>query len=57
MDIIYYYLEDGKVVFTPEYHIKRGQCCGQGCRHCPFLPKHTKDNIKIDDIYIKIKES
>jgi len=45
-----YYLENGKVVFTPIYHIKRGYCCGSGCRHCPYDPKHLKGNHKLDDV-------
>ena len=24
------------MVFTRAYHLKRGYCCGSGCRHCPF---------------------
>jgi hypothetical protein len=39
-----YYLENGKVVFTPFYHIQRGHCCGNKCRHCPYEPKYTKGN-------------
>jgi hypothetical protein len=31
-----YYLEDGKLVFTGAYHLKRGFCCNSGCRHCPY---------------------
>ncbi|MFO0554945.1 MAG: DUF5522 domain-containing protein [Polyangiaceae bacterium] len=31
-----YYVEDGKYVFTERYHLKRGSCCGSGCRHCPY---------------------
>ncbi|MGA7830015.1 MAG: DUF5522 domain-containing protein [Terracidiphilus sp.] len=31
-----YYLEDSKMVFTAAYHLKRGSCCGSGCRHCPY---------------------
>ena len=34
------YLENGYVVFTEAYHLRRGSCCGSGCRHCPFEPKH-----------------
>ncbi|GAC1568128.1 MAG: hypothetical protein NVS2B3_10080 [Vulcanimicrobiaceae bacterium] len=30
-----YYLEDGLLVFTAAYHLKRGRCCGHRCRHCP----------------------
>ena len=43
-----YYLENGKVVFTPEYHMARGHCCGSKCRHCPYEPKHIKGNQKLE---------
>lgn len=31
-----YYVENGQWVFTPWNHLKRGYCCGSGCRHCPY---------------------
>ena len=31
-----YYLENGYVVFTESFHLKRGYCCQSGCRHCPY---------------------
>lgn len=31
-----YYLENGLMVFTERYHQRRGYCCGNGCRHCPY---------------------
>ena len=31
-----FYYENGFVVFTAAYHLKRGYCCNSGCRHCPF---------------------
>ena len=31
-----YYLEKGNYVFTAWYHLKRGSCCQNGCRHCPY---------------------
>jgi Family of unknown function (DUF5522) len=31
-----YYYENGYLVFTAAYHLKRGSCCGSGCRHCPY---------------------
>jgi hypothetical protein len=43
-----YYLENGSVVFTELFHLKRGKCCGNGCRHCPYEPKHKKGNTVID---------
>lgn len=32
--------EWGRLVFTAAYHLKRGYCCGSGCRHCPY-PKEA----------------
>lgn len=26
----------GFMVFTAWYHLRRGECCGNGCRHCPY---------------------
>ena len=37
-----YYLEDGKWVFTSWNHLKRGYCCGSGCRHCPYPKEKAK---------------
>ena len=31
-----YYLENGLMVLTRQYHLKRGYCCQSGCRHCPY---------------------
>ena len=27
---------DGLVVFTAEFLLQRGYCCGNGCRNCPY---------------------
>lgn len=32
----YYINEEGFVVFTEQYHLEKGYCCGNGCKHCPF---------------------
>jgi hypothetical protein len=32
----YYFTPEGYLVFTEQYHLKRGYCCGSGCRHCPY---------------------
>lgn len=32
-----YYLDEiGRMVFTEQYHLKRGYCCKNGCKHCPW---------------------
>jgi hypothetical protein len=32
----FYYTEDGWMVMTEKFHLERGHCCGNGCRHCPY---------------------
>ncbi len=32
----YYVNDNGLLVFTAAYHLKRGSCCGSGCLHCPY---------------------
>jgi len=36
-----YYFEGPLMVFTAAYHLKRGACCGSGCRHCPYRESAT----------------
>ena len=32
----FYLDENGRTVFTAAFHLKRGYCCRNGCRHCPY---------------------
>ncbi len=32
----YYFNSQGYMVFTAEYLLRRGYCCGNGCKHCPY---------------------
>jgi hypothetical protein len=32
----YYWSPEGYLVFTEQYHLRRGHCCGNRCRHCPY---------------------
>lgn len=32
----FYQSEEGYIVFTEAYHLKRGYCCKSGCKHCPY---------------------
>lgn len=32
----YYFRPNGNLVFTEQYLLSRGVCCGNGCYHCPF---------------------
>jgi len=31
-----YYFEDGLMVLTARYLLRRGYCCEQGCLNCPY---------------------
>lgn len=33
---LHYYIENGYWVFTELYHLLRGYCCKNGCRHCVY---------------------
>jgi hypothetical protein len=35
-DVDFYFNEDGYVVLTEKYHLEKGFCCGNGCKHCPY---------------------
>lgn len=35
-DTEYFYFENGLMIFTEKYHLRRGYCCQSGCRHCPY---------------------
>ncbi len=30
------YLDGPYLVFTEQFHLRRGYCCNSGCRHCPY---------------------
>ncbi len=42
----FYIDPNGNYVFTEAFHLKRGYCCKNGCRHCPynFKRKFNLDN-------------
>jgi hypothetical protein len=42
-----WYVENGLLVSTAAYHLKRGSCCGSGCRHCPYDPKHVEGTTRV----------
>ncbi|TAF84220.1 MAG: hypothetical protein EAZ48_07895 [Flavobacteriia bacterium] len=52
----YYLSEEGYIVFTEQYHLKRGYCCKSGCKHCPYTKPHTKGNTTmISTLYVLFK--
>jgi hypothetical protein len=42
-----YYVERGAMVFTAAYHLRRGNCCESGCRHCPYERKAVASTQKL----------
>jgi hypothetical protein len=49
------YLDHGLMVLTARYHLRRGYCCEQGCRHCPFFEAPKENNRKDIDSNEEIK--
>ena len=42
----FYYSEQGYIVFTEKYLLKRGYCCQNGCKHCPYGFNKSKGRIE-----------
>jgi hypothetical protein len=48
--------KDGYRVMTEFYLVKRGYCCANGCKNCPYTPKAVKGNRKLrTDLHNKYK--
>ncbi|MBP6625422.1 MAG: hypothetical protein KA198_09645 [Chitinophagaceae bacterium] len=45
-DDTFYVNQEGNYVFTAQYLLQRGYCCGNGCLHCPFDYKNVVDELK-----------
>jgi len=54
---VHYHLNGDRVVFTALFHLERGQCCGNGCRHCPYNPKHTKGKVAVAEEFSNLKNN
>jgi hypothetical protein len=39
----FYYNEQGYIVLTEKFHLKKGFCCGNGCKHCPYLYQNVPE--------------
>lgn len=44
--IDYYINENGYVVLTKKYHLEKGYCCGNGCKHCPYEYENVPEPLK-----------
>ena len=49
-----FYWDDGNLVFTEQYHLRRGRCCNNKCKHCPYPElgegdEYRERNTEVDD--------
>ena len=44
-----YYFDDGLMILTGYFLLKRDYCCGNGCRHGPY-PKSEKVELQQESI-------
>jgi hypothetical protein len=51
---IHYYMDGTRVVFTALFHIQRGSCCGNGCKHCPYDPQFKKGSVVVAEEFRKL---
>ena len=51
----FYYNKDGLFVFTQQYHLEKGDCCGNGCLHCPFDYENVHEVVR--EQLIKAKQA
>lgn len=42
----YYYDPSGFIIFTEKYLLKRGYCCKNACKHCPYGYDKKSGQIK-----------
>jgi hypothetical protein len=53
----FYYNEMGYIVLTAQYHLEKGNCCGNGCLNCPFdyinVPEPRRSELLADRRYEK----
>ncbi|MET0635489.1 MAG: DUF5522 domain-containing protein [Chitinophagaceae bacterium] len=51
----YYYNAQGLIVLTETFHLQRGYCCGNGCRHCPFNFENVSEPKK--SVLLSLRQS
>jgi len=49
----YYYNEQGYIVLTEKYHLQRGNCCGNGCKHCPYSYENVAEPKRSELLSLK----
>jgi hypothetical protein len=49
-------MDGDRVVFTEKWLLRRGECCGNKCRHCPYTPQYQRGNVELSKEFIKFKD-
>ncbi|HRD57055.1 MAG TPA: DUF5522 domain-containing protein [Ferruginibacter sp.] len=44
----YYFNEEGLMVLTKKFHLQKGFCCGNGCKHCPYDFKNVTEPLRTE---------
>ncbi|HTB52101.1 MAG TPA: DUF5522 domain-containing protein [Ferruginibacter sp.] len=52
----FYYNEEGLIVFTALFHLNKGFCCGNGCKHCPYDFKNVPEPIRTELLSLRKDE-
>jgi hypothetical protein len=49
----FYFNEEGNMVFTAKYLLNKGECCGNGCRHCPYNYINVAEPLRSELLFLK----
>jgi hypothetical protein len=52
----FYYSDLGYMVLTAKFHLEKGICCGNGCRHCPYDYKNVDDQKRNELLSLRQNE-
>ena len=55
-DIHYYFNEEGYIVFTKQYLLEQGTCCGMRCLHCPYNYENVPLQLRNELLQAAIKK-
>ncbi|HMZ46853.1 MAG TPA: DUF5522 domain-containing protein [Chitinophagaceae bacterium] len=48
-----FYWENGLMVLTEKFHLSKGYCCGNGCKHCPYHYESVPEPKRTDLITLQ----
>ncbi|MBS1496667.1 MAG: hypothetical protein JSU03_10190 [Bacteroidetes bacterium] len=53
----FYYNDEGLMVLTEVFHLKKGYCCGNGCKHCPYHYQNVPEPKRSELLTLSKNES